>query len=106
MNIIEKNTNMLQSFNFGKLLGNVSFREVDKELVSYVNLMVDKTSGEMLDITQGIRIVDNSFSTPLAVKRKDFFSNFYLELIIRKEEEIPESIQDVLKKSLLEFNKL
>ena len=104
MNILEENVNMLKNFDFEEILSNLSVREINGELVSYLNLLVDKSSKAFISLSQEVMITDNGITTPVAIKRKSFEGDFRLELIVLEGEKIPADVQEVIKQSFELFN--
>lgn len=105
--MIEKNITRLQQYNLGELMSRLRVEEVNKEIVCYVNLLVNKQTGEILDLSSKVKWAENAISTPIAIKTKGLFTKEvtrYLDLASEKGE-LPAALELIIKKSLSAFNK-
>ncbi|MES2199042.1 MAG: hypothetical protein V4489_02605 [Chlamydiota bacterium] len=104
--MIEQNVARLKQYDLKELMSHSTIDEVNGEIVCYVNLLVDKRSGEILNLSSEILWAENTISTPIAIKTKDL-SNIAttsrLELV-SEEGDLSNSLRTTIEKSLTAFN--
>jgi hypothetical protein len=105
--LIEKNMDRLCQCNPDKLMNRLSVRDVDGESTGLLNIMIDKQSGEILDLSHKMPRAENAITIPILLKKKDLLDETEkarLELLSDLEKEIPTEANDVVKESLHLFN--
>jgi hypothetical protein len=104
--VVEENIEKLSSLNIDRMFNETSIREVDGELVGFLNLLVDPNTGAILDLTRKVRWEEKAISTPILVKRKDLFdANAKTKLSLTDEKkDISLAAYAVLEESLHAFN--
>ncbi len=103
--MIEKNVAQLGQYDLGDLMSRLSVEEVNEEIVCYVNLLVNKKTGEILDLSSKVKWAENAISTPVAIKTTGLFTKeatCHLELA--SEGDLPAALKLIIKKSLQVFN--
>jgi hypothetical protein len=103
-NDISKNLEILNKFDFQRILNEISVKTIKGEMVSYLSMMVDKSSKEILTLSEEVQIVENAITTPVALKRKKLGQDFRLELVVLEGEEMPVDVKEAIEESFVLFN--
>jgi hypothetical protein len=105
--MINQNVTKLNQYDLNKLMGLITTREVNGEIVCYANLLIDKTSGEIVDLSSKVKWSETTISTPVAIKTKDLFSSAppYLELP-PGDDALPSALRIIIEKSFKAFNQV
>ena len=102
--MIEKNVANLSQYDLNDLMSRLRVEEVNGEIVSYLNLLVDKKSGEILDLSSNVKWFEHTISTPVAILRKGLFNTDKTLRIELASKELPVALELIIKKSLQAFN--
>lgn len=104
--MIEKNVKQLMSYNLRELMSRSTVDEVDGKIICYLNLLLDKTSGEILNLSSKVHWTENTISVPIALTTKNLFpmdSAIYLEPAY-EDNELPPDVKIIVEQSLQSFN--
>ena len=103
--MIQTNVETLKNMDWNEVRSSLTIRSTPEgEIVGYLNTMIDKTSGKILEIAQRIRVFDNMAVVPtiLKVTGKETFK---LELI-EEESDLPKAVVEAVSSSFQEFNRV
>ncbi|MBS0628456.1 MAG: hypothetical protein JSS09_09640 [Verrucomicrobia bacterium] len=105
--MINQNITKLNQYNLNALINSMTIQEVNGEIVCYANLLIDKASGEILDLSSKVKWSETTISTPVAIKTKSLFSSAppYLELP-PGDDALPSALRMIIEKSFKAFNQI
>ena len=105
MDVLATNLETLSKMNFYELTNRVNIRKSGDFLVIYLTIMIDKDSGEILDIRETVRCFDNMATAIVAFKRKSLMDPHYqLELMENKNNPWSPEVKSIIETSLQNFN--
>ncbi len=103
--MIQTNTNMLNQIDWNGLSRVLSTREGENgEEVSYLCVVIDQSSGEILSISNKIKVIENTIISHAALKSRRGDHSFKLELLDRHGA-LDESIKGIITATFASFNK-
>ncbi len=109
MNIIDQNLSYLTKYDFDTECRGVSIRQEGNKFISYLNLMVNKHSGEMLKISKKVYALPDSLVTVIELRRpmnlNENTSKLELEHLGPIGLELPKKVTLVIEETFKKFNK-
>lgn len=102
--VIQINVDTLRQINWEDLRDSLTVRSTEEgDIVGYLNLMVDESSGKILEVSDKIRFFEHMAVTTIKLKETGEGLHFALELM--DNEDLPDSIRSIVEFSFIEFNK-
>jgi len=108
--LVKENIAVLEKANINDLFLKESIREIGDEIVCYANILVEKKTGKILNITPSRKVLwrEDAINTPIAISKVNIFDR-RAELQLARVEDLdvlPPSSKKELKESLDAFNLL
>ena len=108
--VAQENITTLQRANINDLFLKESIREIENEIVCYANLLVEKKTGKILQVTPSRKVLweEDAISTPIAISKVSIFDST-LKLELAREEDLDFLLpchKKELKQSIDAFNLL
>lgn len=104
--MIDTNVEQLMTYNLKELMSRSTVDEVDGKIICYLKLLLDKRSGEFLDLSAKVYTTENTITVPIALTTKNLFpinSKIYLEPAY-EDSDLPPNLKSITEKSLRAFN--
>ena len=103
--MINENVEKLKQLDFGKLTSGLSIQEVNGKLVTYLTLMLNKDTGEVLDVCKGVRVFENMLTTPIALDMGTLFEPTPYQLKLSQgTTELPDNVKTIIEASFEKYN--
>ena len=103
--MIQTNVEMLKNINWNALTNSLTVRSTPElEIVGYLNMMVEQSTGEILEVLDGVREYDNMKVVHIKLINPGSPLSFKLELM-DEDGKLSDSIRGDIMSALDRFNK-
>ncbi len=103
--MIKDNVQYLKSQNLRSFMSRSTIDEAEDGIVCYANLLIEKTTGKILELSSSLKVIEGAVSVPVALKKKSLWEGEMRVEPAYDKEQLPSAAGVILEKSLAEFNK-